>query len=123
MDILDRETAQPEYRKLEYQGRVILLDEDGYLVNGEDWSEGLADHFASLDGLALGADHREVIRFIREYYVQFQGAPMAKIIIKRLNKQLGTERFTIKSLFSLFPESPLRRACRYAGVPQPAECT
>ncbi len=123
MQILETETAQPEYSKLEFQGRLILLDEDGYLVNGRDWSEELAKHFAVLDTVALGVDHWQVIRFIRDYYLQFQGAPMAKIVVKRLNRTLGTERFTIKYLFALFPDYPMRRACRYAGVPQPAECT
>ncbi len=123
MQTLEKETAQPDYRKLEFQGKIILLDEDGYLINDADWSEELTSHMASLDGIVLGEDHWKVIRFIREYYVQFKGAPMPKIIIKRLNRELGTKHFTIKGLFALFPESPLRRACRYAGVPQPAECT
>lgn len=123
MQTVETETAQPEYRKLEFQGKLILVDEDGYLVNGEDWSEGLAAHFASLDGIALTEDHWQVLHFIRDYYLRFLGAPMAKIVVKRLNRTLGTERFTIKYLVALFPDSPMRRACRYSGVPQPAECT
>jgi tRNA 2-thiouridine synthesizing protein E len=123
MMTLETTIAEPERRKLEFQGKIILLDEDGYLVNGADWSAELTVHLASNEGLALTEDHWQVIRFVREYYLQFKGAPMAKIIVKRLNKKLGTEHFTIKGLFALFPESPLRRACRYAGVPQPAQCT
>ncbi len=123
MQTLETTTAQPEHRNLDFQGKTILLDEDGYLINDADWSEALAAYMASLDGIALVDDHWQVIRFVREYYLQFKGAPMAKIIVKRLNRKLGTEHFTIKVLFALFPKSPLRRACRYAGVPQPAECT
>ncbi len=123
MQILETTIAQSEYRKLEFQGKIILLDEDGYLINDADWSEELAAHMASVDAIALGEDHWKVIRFIREYYLRFKGAPMPKIIIKRLNKGSGAEHFTIKGLFALFPEPPLRRACRYAGVSQPAECT
>ncbi len=123
MQILETTIDQPEYRKLEFQGKLIPLDEDGYLIDDSDWSEALALHMASLDGITFNDDHWQVIRFVREYYLQFKGAPMAKVIVKRLNRKLGMEHFTIKVLFALFPESPLRRACRYAGVPQPAECT
>jgi len=123
MQILETTIDQPEYRKLEFRGKVILLDGEGYLVDDTDWSEALAAHMASLEGIALTEDHWQVIRFIRDHYLQFKGAPMPKIIVKRLNKKRGTEHFTIKGLFALFPQSPLRRACRYAGIPQPAECT
>ncbi len=123
MQTVERETAQPEHRKLEFQGRVILLDEDGYLVDGNDWSEELAAHFAVADGVTFGEDQWQVIRFIRDYYLRFQCAPMARIIVKRLNKALGTERFSIRYLASLFPDSPMKRACRYAGIPRPAGCS
>ncbi len=123
MQTLETETADPQYRKLEFQGKLILLDEDGYLVDDKDWCEELAAHLASLDAVALGDDHWQVIRFIRDYYLRFQGAPMARIIVKRLNKSLGTGRFTIKYLVSLFPNSPMQRACRYAGIPRLAGCS
>ncbi len=117
----ETETSQPQYWKLQFQGRFIFLDEEGYLVNDADWSEDLAAHLASLDGITLTEDHWQVIRFIHSYYIRFQGAPMPRIIIKRLNQQSGAERFSVKALYALFPESPLRRAIRYAGIPRPAE--
>ena len=78
---------------------------------------------AGLDGLELAEDHWQVIRFIREYYLRYESVPMPKVIIKGLNKQQGAEVYTIKHLYALFPHTPMRRACRYAGVPQPAGCS
>ncbi len=108
---------------IHFEGRHLLLDENGHLVNAGDWSEGLADHLARLDGLALDHRHWIVIRFIRDYHGRYDSVPMPKVIIKGLNRAAGQERYTIKFLYSLFPDHPMRRACRYAGVPQPAGCT
>ncbi len=108
---------------LSFQGKDIPVDENGHLVNSDDWSEALANHFATLDGINLSKKHWRVIRFIREYYLRYKTVPMPKVIIKGLNKKEGAELYTIRSLYTLFPNSPMRRACRYSGIPQPTGCT
>lgn len=106
-----------------FAGRHIPLDENGHLVSAGDWSEELARHLAEVDGLALDDRHWPVIRFIRAYHGRFDSVPMPKVLVKGLNKEMGAERYTMKFLYGLFPDHPMRRACRYAGVPQPAGCT
>ena len=86
-------------------------------------SADLANHLATLDGLELSEMHRGVIGFIREYYLRYKTVPMPKVIMKGLNKAEGAELYTIKYLYALFPNTPMRRACRYSGVPQPAGCS
>jgi len=110
-------------RTVFFQGKHIPLDEDGHLVNGDDWSADLANHLATLDGLELLEGHWRVIGFIREYYLRYKTVPMPKVIIKGLNKAEGAELYNIKYLYALFTDTPIRRACRYSGVPQPAGCT
>lgn len=112
-----------EKRVVFYEGKHIPLDADGHLINADDWSEGLAGHLAGLDGRTLEAEHWEVLRFVRGYYLRYQIVPMPKVIIKGLNKKLGEGQYTIKQLYALFSPAPMRRACRYAGIPQPAGCT
>jgi tRNA 2-thiouridine synthesizing protein E len=114
---------EPQDRLIKFQDRLIALDEDGHLVNVEDWSEDLAVHLAETDGLELTDQHWEVIRFIKDYYGQLAIGPMPKIIIKSLNRKHGREIYTIKKLYALFTDTPMRRACRYAGIPQTAGCT
>jgi len=101
----------------------IELDADGLLASPDDWSLQVAEYFSAADGLLLTDQHWEVIRFARDYYLTFNIGPMPKAIVKRLNRQLGSERYSIKVLYSLFPEKPVRRICKYAGIPQPAGCT
>jgi len=108
---------------IHFEGRYLPLDEHGHLVNARDWSEGLARHLAKIDGMTLDDHHWLVIRFIRAYHGRFDSVPMPKVLIKGLNKEAGEERYTMKFLYGLFPDHPMRRACRYAGVPQPAGCT
>lgn len=112
-----------EKRIASYEGRYILLDGEGHLVNADDWSEGLAGHLGGLDGFVLAGNHWEVLRFVRGYYLRYQIVPMPKVIIKGLNKKHGEGQYTIKQLYALFSPAPMRRACRYAGIPQPTGCT
>jgi len=106
-----------------FEGKHIPLDENGHLVSADDWSEGLARHLADIDGILLDDRHWPAIRFIRAYFGRFDSVPMPKVLIKGLNKEAGEERYTMKFLYGLFPDHPMRRSCRYAGVPQPAGCT
>jgi len=111
------------HNQITINGETIALDDDGFLVNPDDWSPQVAEYFSTSDGLLLTDEHWQVIQFAREYYRTFRIGPMPKVIIKRLNRQLGYERYSIKLLYSLFPETPARRICKYAGTPQPAGCT
>jgi TusE/DsrC/DsvC family sulfur relay protein len=119
----ETETAGPMQKYIEFEGRLIPLDEDGHLLNAGDWSEGLAVHLAVADGMELTDEHWQVLHFIREYYLRFKSFPMPRVLIKGLNRELGKDHFTIKSLYALYPDTPMRRSCRYAGIPQPAGCT
>ncbi len=104
-------------------GKTIELDADGFLANPDDWSLQVAEYFSAADGMLLTDEHWRVIRFSRDYYLTFNISPMPKVIVKMLNRQLGSELYSIKVLYSLFPEKPVRRICKYAGIPQPAGCT
>jgi tRNA 2-thiouridine synthesizing protein E len=110
-------------QRISFEGKHIPFDENGHLVDAGDWSEGLARFLADIDGLVLDDRHWLVIRFMRAYYDHYNSVPMPKVLIKGLNREAGEERYTMKLIYGLFPDHPMRRACRYAGVPQPAGCT
>jgi tRNA 2-thiouridine synthesizing protein E len=117
------DSEETQNKAIKFQGRLILLDENGHLVNADEWSEDLAVHLAKVDGVTLTEQHWEVIRFTRDYHMDFATGPMPRIIIKSLNRKHGGEIYTIKNLYALFPHTPIQRACRYAGIPQIAGCT
>jgi len=104
-------------------GKTVEIDADGFLFNPDQWSPQVVEYFSAADGIMLTDEHWQVICFARDYYRTFNISPMLKVIVIRLNRQVGSERYSIKVLYSLFPEKPARLICKYAGIPQPAGCT
>ncbi|MEC4675730.1 MAG: TusE/DsrC/DsvC family sulfur relay protein [Nitrospirota bacterium] len=107
---------------MEFQGKEIEVDDDGYIINLEDWTREMADHLASLDDMELTPAHWEVIDFLRDYYKQYQIAPMIKILVKEIGKVMGPEKGNTKYLYELYPGGPAKQACKYAGLPKPTGC-
>lgn len=107
---------------LEIEGKAYEIDEDGYLLDWQEWNEGIAGHMAKEDGLELSDAHWEVIKFLRSYFEKYQIAPMVKILTKELKKKYGKEKGNTKYLYELYPAGPAKQACRYAGLPKPTGC-
>jgi TusE/DsrC/DsvC family sulfur relay protein len=105
-----------------FEGKSIEVDEEGYLINLADWTEGLANTVAKKEGIELTSAHWEVITFLREYYEEFQIAPMIRVLTKAIGKKLGPEKGNNKYLYQLFPEGPAKQACKFAGLPKPTGC-
>lgn len=107
---------------LEVEGRALDTDPEGYLRSLDDWSVAVAEEMARSDGIELGDNHWEVIRFLRGYYDEYSIAPAIRILTKAMAKQFGREKGNTRYLYQLFPEGPAKQACRYAGLPKPTGC-
>lgn len=107
---------------LEVDGKQYEVDEDGFLVDWQEWKKEIADFMAKEDGQDLTGEHWEIINFLRDYFVKFQIAPMIKILVKEIGKVMGPEKGNTKYLYQLFPAGPAKQACRYAGLPKPTGC-
>lgn len=107
---------------LEFQGKQYEVDEDGYLLNIEDWNKDLGGHIAVLEGIEMTESHWEVINFLREYYQKYQIAPMIKILVKEVAKVMGPDKGNTKYLYELYPGGPAKQACKIAGLPKPTGC-
>lgn len=107
---------------LDFDGKSFEVDDDGYLIDWQEWQEGVATNMAKEDGMDLTEAHWEVIKFLREYFEKFQIAPMIKILTKELAKKYGKEKGNTKYLYELYPAGPAKQACRYAGLPKPTGC-
>ncbi len=107
---------------MEFQGKQYEIDEDGYLVNLDDWSRELAEHIAKLEDIQMTDAHWEVVNFLRDYYQKYQIAPMIKILVKEIGKVMGPEKGNTKYLYELYPGGPAKQACKIAGLPKPTGC-
>jgi len=94
-------------------------DEEGYLVDPNDWNEVVAEELAQQENLALTEEHWKVFGFMREYYSEHQVAPDARHTIKFLADQLGYGRAARKRLFELFPYGYVKQACKASGMKRP----
>lgn len=107
---------------LDVGGKSIETDEEGYLVNRDDWSDDVAKAIAVAEGLDMTESHWEVVNFLREYYEEYQIAPAVRVLTKAIGKKLGKDKGNSKYLYELFPYGPAKQACKIAGLPKPTGC-
>ena len=97
-------------------------DEEGYLVNLQDWTPQVAELLAEQDGIELTPDHWEVIDVLRTFYQTFEQAPSMRPLVKWVGQRLGQEKGRSIYLMRLFPPSPAKLGCKIAGLPRPHHC-
>ena len=98
-------------------GRSIELSNKGFLVCVDEWSETVAETLAQEEGVALEDCHWQVIRFMREFYAEYEVNPSPRNIIKAIGNHLTTGKCTRKVFDELFPDGGCKQACRIAGLP------
>jgi TusE/DsrC/DsvC family sulfur relay protein len=100
----------------ELGGKQIEVDEDGFIQDPEQWDKAVAASLATTEGVdELTEDHWKVVNYLRDYYIEFNMAPM----IRKLCKSTG---FKLKQIYELFPSGPAKGACKVAGLPKPTGC-
>ena len=104
------------------EGREVMLDKEGFLVDLADWSDKVAKALAKQEGLELTAAHFEVIHALRRFYAQYQLSPAMRPLVKYIGQELGKDNGSSLYLLSLFPGSPARLASKLAGLPKPDNC-
>lgn len=95
---------------------------EGFLVESSDWNEDAARALARRESIELTDAHWEVIHFIRDYYSAYNHLPNARLFTLAIRKALGSEKGNSRYLHRLFPEGPLKYACKIAGLPKPPTC-
>jgi TusE/DsrC/DsvC family sulfur relay protein len=94
-----------------------LLDDEGYLVDPDAWTDEMAAPLARVQGITLQDEHWQVIRFMREHYLEHRVCADARHAMKLLDQHHpGQGR---KRLFELFPYGYVAQACRIAGMRRP----
>lgn len=106
----------------ELNGVTYETDEDGYLVNLDQWNKDVGEYLAKSENLAMTESHWEVVNFLREYYDEYKIAPMIRILTKAIAKKLGADKGNTKYLYELYPGGPAKQACKIAGLPKPTGC-
>ncbi|MFA0088218.1 sulfurtransferase TusE [Vibrio sp. 10N.286.49.C2] len=106
----------------QYQNKTIKTDAEGYLLNFEEWEEGMMTILAEDENIELTEAHIEVVMFVREFYKEFNTSPAVRMLVKAMEKAHGPEKGNSKYLFKLFKKGPAKQATKLAGLPKPAKC-
>ena len=107
---------------IEVGGKNLETDEEGYLADLSQWTEDVANALAESEGIDMSTNHWEVVKFLREYYEEYQIAPAVRVLTKAIGKKLGKDKGNSKYLYELFPYGPAKQACKIAGLPKPTGC-
>lgn len=102
---------------VEVLGRRIATDSEGYLLELSEWSEDFARALARKEGLALTAEHWQVIRFLREHFHEHGVQAQVRVMIRHFAQAWGPQRGNNHHLHDLFPiGGPQKQGNRLAGL-------
>ncbi|CZV29855.1 TusE/DsrC/DsvC family sulfur relay protein [Enterobacter asburiae] len=107
---------------LSFEGKEIETDNEGYLKESAQWSEALAEVIAEKEAISLSPEHWEVVRFVREFYLEFNTSPAIRMLVKAMASKFGEEKGNSRYLYRLFPKGPAKQATKIAGLPKPVKC-
>lgn len=104
-------------RKLLVDGKEVLTDQEGYILNMDEWSEEFARAQAEQEKLVLTDEHWDVIHFIRTYYEEHNVQAQVRDMIRHFREAWGPERGNNHHLHEIFPMGgPQKQGNRLAGI-------
>ena len=98
----------------EVAGNVIDVNNEGYLNDFSQWTREIGSGIAKEEGIQMTDQHWSVIEFIQQ---SFQKSD--QLSIRSIGKRGPV---SIKEFYELFPDGPLKKASKIAGIPKPASC-
>ena len=100
----------------------VECDEQGFIKDLADWSAPLAQLIAAQEQIILGDDHWLVLNELRKFYQEFEQSPSMRVFSRLLKQSIGEQYASSMRLMQLFGESPVKMACKIAGLPKPRNC-
>jgi tRNA 2-thiouridine synthesizing protein E len=94
--------------------REIDVNEEGYLLDFNQWDKEVAEYLAKEHDISLTDRHWEVIDFLHDKHQKEEALSIRGI------KKSGV--IDIKEFYSLFPGGPLKISTLIAGIPKPKSC-
>jgi TusE/DsrC/DsvC family sulfur relay protein len=95
---------------------TVERNEEGFLVNPQDWTKEIADEIAKSEGISeLTPAHWKIIDFSRANAESSGAAPT----LRQITKGAGV---STKDLFKLFPKGPAKKVAKISGLGKPEGC-
>ncbi len=92
---------------------TVTVDDDGYLVNMDDWNEKVAHALAEREEVGkLTRERMDIITFLRDYYIKYNYFPILNAVCLKVHQPSAC----IREQFI----HPLK-AWKIAGLPKPPD--
>jgi TusE/DsrC/DsvC family sulfur relay protein len=99
---------------------AVPRDEEGYLIEPDDWSPALAQTLATEENLTLTDDHWTILNFVRAYFAEHLITPDIRHVARYLADRDGDDKKVGKArIFELFPYGYVKQTCKIAGMKRP----
>ena len=95
-------------------GTEVSVNAEGYLTDLNQWTKEIAQEIATNEEVTMTEKTWEVIAWIQEQYRSEN-----PLTIRKVGKSGITD---IKEFYALFPNGPLKKASKIAGIPKPVSC-
>lgn len=95
-------------------GTEVNVNDEGYMTDFSQWTREIGEEIAKNEGVEMNDKCWEVVSWIQNCYKN--NDPLS---IRKVGKSGVTD---IKEFYALFPEGPLKKASKIAGIPKPASC-
>lgn len=99
-----------------------MFDDEGFLLDINDWTPAMAEQIATAENITLADAHWQIIELARLYYRTFDISPEMRPFVKWVGQKAGADKGKSLYLLSLFPGSPAKRISKIAGLPKPPNC-
>jgi tRNA 2-thiouridine synthesizing protein E len=99
----------------EIAGVTVEVDADGHMTDRGQWTREVGEAIATDLGITMTDAHWKVIEFLQSDYAEKGQVPS----IRRIKNAGG---IPTKELYALYPDGPLKKASKIAGLPKPASC-
>ena len=110
---------------IEVEGKTVKTDEEGFLLDPEDWDECVAEAIAAQYGIELKDIHWALINYFRTFYEDHMRHPTMHEWVTTLGRFHGKPYKDAKAyrdyLYQLFPNGPIPWLSKLAGLPKPVE--
>lgn len=97
-----------------YAETIVKTNDEGYLEDLDQWNQEVAVDIAAEEDIELQEKHWEVLDYLQNQYRK-----EIPITIRKIGKSGVVD---IKQFYQLFPDGPLKKASRIAGIPKPVGC-
>ena len=99
----------------EIAGVTVDVNEEGYMTEPGQWTREIGEAIAAELGITMTDAHWKVIEFLQKDFAEKGAMPT----IRRIKNAGG---IPTKELYALYPDGPLKKSSKIAGLPKPAIC-